>query len=49
MALPGMLMLMVGFQLTMVLPAMLVALTTGWGVAHGRCGDGVKVAGPVAG
>ena len=33
MALPGMLMLMAGFQVTVVFPLTLVAVTTGCGVA----------------
>ena len=48
MALPGMVMLMVGSQVTVVFPATLAALTTGCGLALSWvAGTGVKVAEPV--
>src|ERR1700721_3102637 len=48
MALPGTLTLMAGFQVTVVFPATLVALTTGRGLALSWvAGTGVKVAEPV--
>ena len=49
MAVGGMVTVMMGFQLAVVLPVTLVALTTGWGaVLSWVTGTGVKVAGPVA-
>ena len=49
MALPGMLTLIVGFQVTVVFPLTLVAVTMGCGVALSWvAGTGVTVAEPVA-
>ena len=49
MAAPGIFMVMVGFQVTVVFPFTLVAVTTVFGVALRRVeGTGVKVAEPVA-